>query len=80
MEVVREYVDADRLSTVIALPESFKNQKVEVIVLPLPKHDTNKRASDISSAIRSLVGAIPSTPLSLKELRLERLRKYETPD
>ena len=80
MEVVREYVDADRLSTVIALPESFKNQKVEVIVLPLPKHDANKRASDISSAIRSLVGAIPSTPLSLKELRLERLRKYETPD
>lgn len=80
MEVVREFVGADRLSTVIALPESFKNQKVEVIVLPMPKHNTNKRAADISGTIRSLVGAIPSTPLSLEELRRERLQKYETPD
>ena len=80
MEVIREYVDADRLSTVIALPESFRNQKVEVIVLPMPKHVTNKGDSDISSTIHSLVGAIPSTPLSLEELRLERLRKYEDTD
>lgn len=80
MEIVREYVDADRLSTVIALPESFKNQRVEVLVLPLPNQETKKKASDISSTIRSLVGAIPSTPLSLEELRSERLQKYEAPN
>ena len=80
MEVVREYVDADRLSTVIALPESFKNQRVEVLVLPLPNQETKKKASDISSTLRSLVGAIPSTPLSLEELRSERLQKHEAPN
>lgn len=80
MEVVREYVDADRLSTVISLPESFRNRKVEVIVLPMPKQETKKNTTDIPSTIRSLVGAIPSTPLSLDELRCERLQKYETPD
>lgn len=80
MEVIREYVDANRLSAVIALPESFRNRKVEVIVLPMPKHDLKKRTADISGTVRSLVGAIPSTPLSLEELRSERLQKYETPD
>lgn len=80
MEVIREYVDADRLSTVIALPESFKNRKVEVIVLPMSKQKKEKTAADIPGTIRSLVGAIPPTPLSLDELRSERLQKYEILD
>lgn len=33
---------------------------------------------DVKSIVQSLVGAIPSTDISLKDFREERLRKYET--
>ena len=33
---------------------------------------------DVKSIVQSLVGAIPSTDISLKDFRGERLRKYET--
>ena len=34
MEVVRKYVNASSLMTIMKLPENFKNQKLEVIILP----------------------------------------------
>ena len=37
-----------------------------------------EQAKDIPSIVQSLIGAIPPTPLSLDELREERLEKYET--
>lgn len=78
MEVVRKYMDADNLMTVMKLPEKFKNRKLEVIILPAEEQEnTPKKATDIEQALQSLVGAIPYTDMSLEELREERLKKYE---
>ena len=69
MEAVRKYIDANSLMSVMTLPENFRDRRLEVIVFPLEGHPT------IRSDIQSLVGAVPSTDLSLPELREERLRK-----
>ena len=34
MEAIRKIVDADKLSAIVELPNSMKNKKVEVIILP----------------------------------------------
>ncbi|MBD5463400.1 MAG: hypothetical protein HDR24_10150 [Lachnospiraceae bacterium] len=81
MEVLRKYIDADSLMTIMKLPETFKNRKLEVIILPAEEQQkTFKRTSDIEQAIQSLIGAIPYTDMSLEELREERLKKYENID
>lgn len=79
MEVLRKYIDADM--AVMNLPESFKNRKLEVIVLPAEEHPkTSKRTSDIDQAIQSLLGAVPYTYMPLEKLGEERLKKYENID
>lgn len=81
MEVLRKYIDADSLMAVMKLPETFKNRRLEVIILPADEQEkTTKRASEIDQAINSLIGAIPYTDMSLEELREERLMKYENID
>lgn len=78
MEVVRKYIDADSLMTVMKLPEKFRNRKLEVIVLPVEEQEkVSKKTADIDQALHSLVGAIPYTDMSLEELKEERLKKYE---
>lgn len=78
MEVVRKYIDADSLMTVMQLPEKFRNRKLEVIVLPVEEQEkSSKKAAEIDQTLQSLVGAIPYTDMSLEELREERLKKYE---
>lgn len=78
MEVVRKYIDADSLMTVMRLPEKFRNRKLEVIVLLAEEQEkSSKKASDIDQALQSLVGSIPYTDMSLEELREERLKKFE---
>lgn len=39
MEVVRKYVNASSLMTIMKLPENFKNQKLEVIILPIEEKE-----------------------------------------
>lgn len=69
MEVVRKYIDADSLMTVMKLPEKFRNRKLEVIVLPVEEQEkVSKKTADIDQALHSLVGAIPYTDMSLEEL------------
>lgn len=82
MEAVRKYIDANSLMSVMTLPENFRNRRLEVIVFPLEEHVKKlpEKISEIDTAIQSLVGAVPSTDLSLPELREERLRKYEDID
>lgn len=80
MEVIRKFVDADRLMSIMTLPEAFKNRKLEVIVLPADEQISAGQTKDIQSVVQSLIGAIPYTSLSLKELREERLGKYEAVD
>lgn len=81
MEVVRKYVDASSLMTIMTLPETFRNRKLEVIVLPTEEQAvTSKNTFDVESVIQSLVGSMPYTDMSLSEIREERLQKYETID
>lgn len=81
MEVVRKYIDADSLMTVMRLPEKFRNRKLEVIIFPAEEQEkSSKRALEIDQALKSLVGAIPYTDMPLEKLREERLKKYENID
>ena len=78
MEVVRKYIDADSLMTVMKLPEKFRNRMLEVIILPAEEQEkSSKKAAEIDQALQSLVGSIHYTDMTVKELREERLRKYE---
>ena len=78
MEVIRKFIDANSLMSVIALPEAFRNRKLEVIVLPIEEEAVTQQKTDVPSIVQSLVGAIPHTDITLSELRDERLEKYET--
>lgn len=78
MEVIRKFIDANSLMSVIALPEAFRNRKLEVIVLPTEEEAVTQQKTDVPSIVQSLVGAIPHTDMTLSELRDERLEKYET--
>lgn len=78
MEAIRKYIDASSLMTVMALPETFKNRKLEVLVFPMEEQESEK--TDNESVVQSLIGAIPATDMSLEEMREERRLKYETVD
>lgn len=81
MEVIREYMDATKLMSIMTLPETFRNRKLEVIVIPKEEtEETQKKTADIDQAVQSLLGAVPYTDMSLSELREERLQKYESID
>ena len=73
MEAIRKYIDASSLITVMALPETFKNRKLEVLVFPMEEQESEK--TDIESVVQSLIGAIPATGMSLEEMREERRLK-----
>lgn len=80
MEVVRKFVDANSLMSILALPEAFRNRKLEVIVLPAEDHAPSRQKRDVKAIVESLTGAVPDTGLSLTALREERLKKYEAVD
>lgn len=80
MEVIRKFIDASSLMSVMALPETFRDRKLEVIVLPADEDAPAQRKADVSRIVQSLVGAIPHTDMTLSELRDERLGKYESAD
>ena len=80
MEAIRRFIDANSLMSVIALPEAFRNRKLEIIVLPTEETASSQSKADVSNIVQSLVGAVPHTDLTLSELREERLGKYEAAD
>ena len=80
MEAIRKYIDADSLTSIITLPETFKNKKLEVLIFPVDEQELEKQKEDIESVVQSLIGAISDTDMSLEELREERLQKYEIID
>lgn len=77
MEVVRKIVDAKKLMSVIPLPETMRNRRVEVIVLPA---EEQKVSENLESLVDSLVGVIRDTGMTLEDYRAERLGKYENLD
>ncbi len=80
MEAIRKYIDASSLMTVMTLPESFTNRKLEVLVFPVEEQESKTEKIDIESVVQSLIGAIPDVDMSLQELQEERRQKYETVD
>jgi hypothetical protein len=83
MEALRKIIDSKALETLFPLPKSFRNKDVEIIILPINKkeekpHVTKKMIDEMlpGSITQSLIGAIPSSDISLEDIRLERLRKY----
>lgn len=80
MEAIRRYIDASSLMSIMALPETFKNQKLEVLVFPTEEQQSKKEKIDIESVVQSLIGVIPDVDMTLEELREERRQKYETVD
>lgn len=78
MEVIRKFIDADSLMSIMTLPEAFRNRKLEIIVLPTDEQIPAEQTKNVQNIVQSLIGAIPHTALSLEELRNERLGKYET--
>ena len=79
MEVIRKFIDANRLMSIMTLPEAFRNQKLEVIVLPTdePEQTSEEQTKYIQTIVQSLVGSIQHPDLPLNALRDERLKKYE---
>lgn len=80
MEAIRKYIDASSLMSIMTLPESFINRKLEVLVFPTEEREAESEKADIESVVQSLIGAIPDTDMSLEEFREERRHKYETVD
>ena len=81
MEVVRKIVDARKLMSIIPLPETMKNRRLEVIVLPAEEKTLEQpKNNNIDAIVDSLVGIIPDTGKSLEDYRAERLEKYESLD
>ena len=80
MEVIRKFIDANALMSIMALPETFRNRKLEIIVLPTEEDTPVRQEAEVEDVVQSLIGAIPYTGLTLSELREERLGKYEAAD
>ena len=87
MEVVRQIIEGSELANVISLPASFRNGKVEVILLPIaeklhPIKHSGKNIDEMlkGSITQSLIGAILIPEISLEEIREARLIKYESTD
>lgn len=78
MEVVREFIDASKLASVITLPEALKNRRLEIIVLPAEEHvKKNVQNNQIENIVDMLTGSIPDDGMTLEEYRNERLGRYE---
>lgn len=84
MEALRKIVDSKALETLFPLPKSFKNKEIEIIILPInekkEKPYVTKQMIDKmlpGSITQSLIGAVPLSGISIGDIRLERLQKYE---
>ncbi|MDR1872976.1 MAG: hypothetical protein LBS60_13835 [Deltaproteobacteria bacterium] len=80
-------MNADALLGVIALPQTFKNKRVEVIIreipedAPTPKIDLANIDHMMDGSItQSLIGIVPNSGKTLDDYRAERLSKYERVD
>jgi hypothetical protein len=85
MEALRKIIDSKALETLFPLPKSFRNRDIEIIILPVNKKEekpyvTKQMIDEMlpGSITQSLIGAIPSSNISLEDIRLERLQKYES--
>ena len=61
MEVIRKFIDASSLMSIMALPETFRNRKLEIIILPTNEDTSVQQKANLTGIVQSLVGAIPYT-------------------
>jgi len=85
MEVVRQFIDAKKLMSVIPLPKALQNSRLEIIILPAEDKESDQSISAdktvrVNSIVDSLVGIIPDNGMTLEDYRAERLSKYEIAD
>lgn len=80
MEIIRKFVDAKTLMSIISLPNTMRNKRLEVIILPAEEDESCDKNPDIESIVDSLIGSIPDNGISLGDYRAERLKKYENID
>jgi hypothetical protein len=80
-------MSADALSGVMAMPRTFKNKRVEIIIREAPEDApvTKIDMADIGrmmdgSITQSLIGIVPNSGKTLDDYRAERLSKYERVD
>jgi hypothetical protein len=80
-------MSADALSSVMTMPQTFKNKRVEVIIreapedVPAPRIDmANIEYMMDGSITQSLIGIVPNSGRTLDDYRAERLSKYERTD
>jgi hypothetical protein len=73
------------LETLFPLSESFQDKDIEIIILPVNKkkgkpYITRQMVDEMlpGSITQSLIGTIPLSDISLGDIRLERLQKYES--
>lgn len=83
MEFVRKIVDASSLMKIVQLPDTLKNRKLEIIVLPVADNQEeitqeSVAVSGLSDLTRSLIGSIPASDMTVEQIREERLKKYES--
>jgi hypothetical protein len=84
MEALRKIIDSKALETLFPLPKSFQNKDIEIIILPVNKkagkpHVTRQMLDEMlpGSITQSLIGTIPFSNITIEDIRLERLQKYE---
>jgi hypothetical protein len=85
--VYRQIVNAEALSSVISVPQTFRNKQVEVIIREIPdivsapNVDMRNlwRMMD-GSITQSLIGIVPNSGKTLDDYRVERLSRYERVD
>ena len=53
MNALREIVDGDTLSKIVTLPKYLQNQKLEIIILPMPE---STKAVDVTKRIGFMEG------------------------
>jgi hypothetical protein len=91
MDAVRQIVDGSALASIIRLPRSLHDKKVEVIVFPVTDNAEKKNESHTAelpritiaqlnemkktSKVKSLCGSIPHPPVTIAEIREERLHE-----
>lgn len=81
MEVIRRFIDAKKIMSIMPLPETLRNRRLEIIVMPAEDNvETIKKDAKIENIVDLLTGSIPDNEMSLADYRDERLGKYETID
>ena len=87
MEFIREIIDSSLLDSILSLPRSFHNRKVEIFIFPVQDQEEKPSISKAKinelmegSITQSLIGAVqhPNPDIALEEIRSLRLQKYDS--